>query len=207
MSEWLTAEKAQEYLGKADSIPHRQEGEEALLEFLSPDMKRVLDLGCGAGRLGRLVLRELPEAELVGLDLSPDMLAKGQEAFGVDGRVHLVRHDLNDALPDIGRFDAVVSSFAFHYVPHPRKRSLAEEIYEALNEGGVFLNLDRVASPTPELHQAFVERVGPGAGAKKELLDVRTQLDWLRELGFGQVDCHWKWRELALIGAKREGAG
>ncbi len=32
------------------------------------------------------------------------------------------------------------------------------------------------------------------------LLDVWTQVKWLDELGFEDVDCHWKWRELALFG-------
>jgi hypothetical protein len=36
-----------------------------------------------------------------------------------------------------------------------------------------------------------------------KLLDVQTQLDWLREIGFVDVDCHWKWRELALLVATR----
>jgi hypothetical protein len=33
-----------------------------------------------------------------------------------------------------------------------------------------------------------------------KLVNVAIQLDWLRKIGFVDVDCHWKWLELALLG-------
>ena len=35
------------------------------------------------------------------------------------------------------------------------------------------------------------------------LLAVETQLNWLREIGFEDVDCYWKWLELSLFGGSR----
>ena len=60
-----------------------------------------------------------------------------------------------------------------------------------------------MASPTPELHDAFLAALGITAEQEdqsNQLLAVEPQLEWLRADGFEQVDCHWKWRELALFG-------
>ena len=148
---WSSSEHALDYLNRADSISHRGEGEAALLEFVPPDARRILDLGTGDGRLLALVKRDRPHAEAIALDFSPAMLEAARKRFAGDATITVLAHDLDVLLPasKLGRFDAVVSSFAIHHLEHPRKRALYAEVYSLLNAGGVFCNLEHVASPTP----------------------------------------------------------
>jgi tRNA (cmo5U34)-methyltransferase len=209
---WTSSEHARDYLERADSISHRGEGELALLEFIPRSTRRILDLGTGDGRLLALVLAELireegarrghPGTEAVAVDFSPMMLDEVRKRFAGETSVSVVDHNLDGPLPAMGKFDAVISSFAIHHLVHERKRALYAEIHGLLNPGGVFCNLEHVASPTPRLHQEFLERIGftvETEDPSNKLLDVETQLGWLREIGFIDVDCAWKWRELALL--------
>src|SRR5262249_43101290 len=102
---------ALEYLSRADSIPRRTEGESALLEEIPANAGRVLDLGCGDGRLLALVLTARPAAIGIAVDFSPPMLERVRQRFAGDDRVRVVEHNLDRPLPDWGSFDAVVSSF------------------------------------------------------------------------------------------------
>jgi ubiquinone/menaquinone biosynthesis C-methylase UbiE len=203
MNLWDSAAHALEYLARADSIPHRTEGEAELIEWLPLGTLHVLDLGSGDGRLLGLVKLARPDSTAVALDFSDTMLDRLRDRFGRDRTVRVLAHDLTQPLPDsLGSFDAVVSSFAIHHVPHPRKRALYQEVFRLLRPGGVFCNLEHVSSPTPGLHEQFLARLGvapPDEDPSNKLLDVETQLAWLREIGFTDVDCHWKWRELALM--------
>jgi len=199
---WTSSEHVRDYLQRADLIAHRGEGETALLEFLPSGTRRILDLGTGDGRLLGLVRQEHPATEAVALDFSPAMLEAVRKRFEGDSSVTIVEHNMDLSLPALGTFDAVISSFAIHHLVHERKRATYAEIYHLLNAGGVFCNLEHVASPTPRLHEEFLHRIGftvETEDPSNKLLDVESQLMWLREIGFTDVDCAWKWRELALL--------
>lgn len=204
-SEWSSAEHVHAYLERADTIPHRGEGEAALLEHVSARIRQVLDLGTGDGRLLALVLAARPGAAGLAVDFSPSMLAAARERFAAVDEVEVVGHDLDLPLPDSwGRFDAVVSSFAIHHCTDARKATLYADVAACLEPGGMFLNLEHVASPTPELHRQFMEAIGSRREDPSNILaSVEANLGWLRAAGFTDVDCAWKWRELALLVARR----
>lgn len=207
VNEWTSAEHVRAYLDRADAIPHRGEGEATLLEHLPTTVGRVLDLGTGDGRLMALVLDAHPGGSGLAVDFSPSMLAAARERFaGMKvGGVEVVAHDLDDPLPDAwGHFDVVVSSFAIHHCTDGRKASLYTEVADRLEPDGCFLNLEHVASPTPELHRQFMEAIGSTREDPSNMLaSVEANLGWLRAAGFTDVDCAWKWRELALLVGRR----
>ena len=201
-NEWVNTEHALQYLGRANSIPRRGEGEAALLEFIPTDAERILDLGTGDGRLLTLLRNERPSTEGVALDVSPAMLRAARERFRDDSKVQVLEHDLEEPLPDLGQFDAIVSSFAIHHVTDTRKKTLYTEIHEALCNSGVFCNLEHVAPASSALHRRFLRAFGTNEADEdpsNKLVRLEIQLDWLREIGFRDVDCHWKWLELALF--------
>jgi len=202
VNKWTEEDHAAGYLAVANEIPHRSEGESVLLDCIHQAASRILDLGCGDGRLLALALERFPQASGIAVDFSPAMLARARHRFSGHPRVSVHEHNLDQPLPDLGEFDAIVSCFAIHHLTHARKRALYEELFRAIKPGGVFCNLEHVSSPTPRLHAQFFAALGQDLASEdpsNQLLDVETQLGWLRAIGFEDVDCHWKWLELALL--------
>jgi tRNA (cmo5U34)-methyltransferase len=230
---WKNRDVAQAFLSERSLlIPDRQRQLEVMLRVIrcyQPSPGRVLDLGAGDGILLTSLLETFPMAHGVAVDFSPLMLEQaraklakfGQRAIAVDG--DLQTQAWQTAVN--GTFDCVVSGFAIHHLPDDRKRSLYEEIRGRLTKGGVFLNLEHVASATPRHEQLFHDAMGEhlyqrrkekgenvtleqvrrdyverADGPANILSPVEDQCRWLRDIGFQEVDCFWKYFELAVFG-------
>jgi SAM-dependent methyltransferase len=206
VNQWSEQEHALAYLARVDRIPFRVEGIRELVAHLPARVDRVLDLGTGDGRLLAAVREARPGAGGVAVDFSAEMLDRARDRYAAAPDVEVVDHDLDHPLPDWGTFDVVISGFAIHHLEDDRKAALYGEVYDRVRPDGRFLNLEHVASASDRLHLEFLaildtppERDDPS----NKLALVETQLGWLRAVGFVDVDCHWKWRELALLAGTR----
>ncbi len=110
--------------------------EQPAIRSLLPDVSgmRVLDMGCGAGEMCRL-LADRGAASVVGMDVSERMLEKA--AASPHERVTYIRASAEEASFDAGSFDLVVSSLMLHYVDDVR--TLFSKIHIWLVDGGMYV--------------------------------------------------------------------
>ena len=102
----------------------------------------------------------------------------------------------------------MVSGFAIHHLEDDRKRTLYAECLAALRPGGVFCNLEHVASSTPARHAEFLAALDLEPGQEdpsNRLVPADVQVGWLTDIGFADADVLWRWRELALLATVRPG--
>jgi tRNA (cmo5U34)-methyltransferase len=136
--------------------------------------------------------------------------------------------DWSGTVADFAPFDLVVSGFAIHHQPDEGKRTVYRGVFELLAPGAFFINVEHVRPATPWLEcvadelmiesiHAYHERTGTGKSheqvardhvhrpdkAANILTPVEEQCDWLREIGFEDVDCYFKVLELAVFGGRR----
>jgi len=146
---------------------------------------------------------------------------------------HFVEADLGEpewveAIARHAPFDVVVSGYAIHHQPDSRKRELYREVFALLEPDGLFINTEHVASRTRWVESisdelfidslyAFQRRTGSGESRERVaekffhrpdkaaniLAPVETQCEWLREIGFEDVDCYFKLFELAVFGGRK----
>ena len=189
------------------SNPQLEWGRRVLRRLAPQPGERVLDIGCGTGRLTAELVGALGEGTVVAVDRSEAMLreaaAQAAEPAGPH-RLHderpsvrtcFVRAD-GSALPFVDAFDAVLSTATFHWILNHDQ--LVASIYRALAPGGRLVaqcgggaNLGRlldragVLAAAPSLARYFDGWRGPW-----EFADVPTTIARLDRAGFTAIDVY-----------------
>ncbi|MBW4485405.1 MAG: class I SAM-dependent methyltransferase [Tildeniella torsiva UHER 1998/13D] len=171
----------------------------SLVKAIGGEPRRILDLGCGTGTTTFMLKRQFPNAEVIGLDLSPQMLVMANykaQAAAVDVTF---RHGnaMSTGLP-AASFDVVCATLLFHETPPAVAKTILSEAFRLLTPGGQMLVLDgnqrtlRAADWLSTIfEEPFIRDYGQGnvdawlgyAGFER----VRTEdVFWLNQLSYGR---------------------
>src|SRR5215470_19026112 len=111
MSDW----SAREYLKFKEE--RTRPARDLLAQVQLEQARVVVDLGCGPGNSTELLIARFPDAEVIGVDSSPDMLRQARERLP---RCKFVEGDLSTWMPEPGT-DLLFGNAVFHWVPdHPK---------------------------------------------------------------------------------------
>ena len=201
-------------------IPCHEAFYRAALALIPASAQYILELGAGSGLFSAMLRANFPSAHLHLIDFSEPMLALARQRLGSSGDP-LLTCSLADytAHPLPAGCDAVVSSLSIHHLEDAAKRTLFERILTALRPGGLFVNADHIAGPTPELEREYQQRwlaeIRAAGATEQQIADslfrqredrrasFADQLQWLRDAGFGNVDCWFKDGSFAVFTATR----
>jgi ubiquinone/menaquinone biosynthesis C-methylase UbiE len=125
------------------SIPNETWIRQALIDAVKVYPRRILDLGCGTGSTTLMLKQAFPEAEVIGLDLSPYMLVRAEHKTIEAGLDVSWRHGNAEktGFPDAS-FDLVTASLLFHETPALVSQNILQESLRLLTFGGQVLVLD-----------------------------------------------------------------
>jgi len=191
-------------------VPRYKEMLWAIVRYIPDDLapKRVLDIGVGSGNLSQLMLERYPEAEVVGVDISREMLAVCRKRLP-NGRLTLVHRDFRDLGFEDNSFDLVVSSISIHHIDDSAKQTLFLRFCRLLRPGGVVAYSDQFRATTEETYAKHIERWRQESLALGATQDewrtwmqhqdehdhhatLSEQMTWLLDAGFADIDCPWR---------------
>jgi ubiquinone/menaquinone biosynthesis C-methylase UbiE len=197
------------------------------------NVNSFLDIGCGDGVLAAAILEHFPNAKAVLLDISEPMIESAKEKLSIYNNTDFIvcdygRKDWLNKVSSSTPFDLIVSGFSIHHQPDVRKHELYEEFFNMLNVNGLFINIEQVLSPTKWIESIFDElfidslykmHFKQGNSISRDevaefwfnrpdindniLALVETQCEWLRQIGYLDVDCYFKILELAVFGGRK----
>lgn len=163
---------------------------QALIDGIQTKPRRILDLGCGTGSATLMLKQAFPEAEVIGLDLSPYMLVAAEHKAQQVGLDIQWRHGKAEQTGfPAASFDLVTASLLFHETPPLISQVILHESFRLLTVGGEVLILDghqKVLRQTEWLTNIFEEPYIQDYAA--ESVDA-----WMGAAGFGDIQTQDVW--------------
>lgn len=197
--------------GAADEGAHPYD--RLLLSLIPPDCRRLLDLGCGTGRLTRAMAQRVREVTAV--DFSPEMLRVARERCRDHRNIAFVEADLLNLPVTLGQFDCVISINLLHNTPiaqaaQAMKAMLAPGgllvVHDVRQSAGAFdraLDAPRMAIKAvwrlrraSRVRAFFLERAAWANHARGDVIPTAEEITRLRDTHFPEavVRQHFLWR-------------
>lgn len=232
-SRWADSEFSQGFRDDANFfLPFRSQFVEVVKSlyghFVSQNpTPRILDLGCGDGLFVQELSKSFEPLEVTLVDGSAGMLEAARKRLsGRDGNDYVQASFqqllANDPLAD--SFDFIYSSLAIHHLPFDEKKELYSYIYKHLVPGGWFVHYDVVLPSSGQLEKWYLDlwkewiKAHSPEDRLEKLLEVPkqykdnldnmpdtldSQLKVLRDAGFDNADCFYKFGIFSLFGGSR----
>ncbi|MEA3361020.1 MAG: class I SAM-dependent methyltransferase [Thermodesulfobacteriota bacterium] len=185
-----------------------------LIPFDRPDSFTFLDLGAGTGLLASFIINLFPDAKGTLIDVSEKMMGKAMERFSSNKRISFLESDYsNNPLP--GQYDLIVSAMSIHHLSDEEKKLLYQRVYDGLTNRGVFINADLAKGETVNTERNYqtmwmdwIKEAGLGEEELSGIIErmgydrpslLGDQLQWLKNIGFLDVDCYYKYYNFAVF--------
>lgn len=178
--------------------------------------KKVLDIGAGTGLFSQFIYQQNSALHFTLVDISSEMLALARERFA--GLNNFAFKELDFSVdPIVGNYDLIISALAIHHLEDDQKALLYQNIFSALNPGGLFINADQVEGRGDWFDDFYksnwketVKKSGLDEHAIERAFErikldkfakLETQLQMLEQSGFSDVDCIYKYNNFVVITA------
>jgi len=212
--------------------PMREEQLDLLLSIIADHYqpgKWVLDLGYGSGQVEKMLFERIPDARVVGIDASQEMMALAAERLAdYQDQYVSIEHDLANigalTLP-AHPYQFVIAIQSLHHLTPGEMQAAYQFIYNTLKPGGLFLLLDRMKVDTSKLWSVFqsvwsrqdriysttaLNHEGKDFADHEQIVRERgdlpvnqaSHLTWMRDAGFEAACLHLHGNRALIAGRK-----
>jgi len=213
--------QASDYEILMERLVPRYNKQQSIINEILPESNefdiRVLDLGCGNGTLSELVLKRYPQANVVGVDVTPNMLKAYEEKLGqYHGRYELILGDYRFE-PLGSNYDIILAGLTLHHLTWGERRDFYKMLYAALNPNGIFISSDIIIDEDWSTREkqygawkSFMESNGENAEfwynkhmEKDFPITLSDHFNWLDDAGFKHTSCHWRHNNFAITSTQK----